>query len=45
MILPDFGIITAPLLVTNLTYGGTFKGEATFELTLNSAGEPSFVPS
>lgn len=45
MILPDFGIITTPALVTSLTYGGTFKGEATFELTLTSAGEPSFAPS
>lgn len=45
MILPDFGTIAAPVLVTSLTYGGTFKGEATFELTLSSAGEPSFTPS
>lgn len=43
MILPDFGTITSPVLVTALTYGGTFKGEATFDLTLTSAGEPSFV--
>jgi len=43
MILPGFGTIEAPVLVTGLTYGGTFKGEATFELTLNSAGTPSFA--
>jgi TP901-1 family phage major tail protein len=43
MILPEFGTIAGPVLVTSLTYGGTFKGEATFELTLNSAGEPSFA--
>ena len=43
LIIPDFGTITAPILVTGLTYGGTFQGEATFELTLTSAGEPSFV--
>lgn len=42
LILPDFGIITSPVLVTGLTYGGTFQGEATFELTLTSAGEPTF---
>lgn len=43
MILPGFGTIAGPVLVTSLTYGGTFKGEATFELTLSSAGEPSFT--
>ncbi|GLQ19661.1 phage major tail protein, TP901-1 family [Algimonas porphyrae] len=45
MILPGFGTITSPILVSGLTYGGTFKGEATFELTLVSAGEPVFMPS
>ncbi|MEL6687423.1 MAG: phage major tail protein, TP901-1 family [Pseudomonadota bacterium] len=43
LIIPDFGTITAPVLVTGLTYGGTFQGEATFELTLTSAGEPAFA--
>lgn len=43
LILPDFGTITSPVLVTGLTYGGTFQGEATFEITLASAGEPSFA--
>lgn len=43
MILPGFGTIAGSVLVTSLTYGGTFKGEATFELTLSSAGEPSFT--
>ncbi|GLQ22767.1 phage major tail protein, TP901-1 family [Algimonas ampicilliniresistens] len=45
MIVPEFGTITASMLVTGLTYGGTFKGEASFELTLVSAGEPSFIPA
>lgn len=44
MILPGFGTIAGPVLVTSLTYAGTFKGEATFEVTLSSAGEPSFTP-
>ena len=43
LILPDFGTITSPVLVTGLTYGGTFQGEATFEVTLASAGEPAFA--
>ena len=43
MIIPGFGTIAAPVLVTPLTYGGTFKGEATFELSLSSAGPASFT--
>lgn len=45
MILPNFGTIQSSVLVTGLTYGGTYKGEATFELTLASAGEPNFTPA
>ncbi|MEM7728932.1 MAG: phage major tail protein, TP901-1 family [Pseudomonadota bacterium] len=45
MILPGFGTITAPVLVTQLTYGGTHKGEVTFEIALASAGEPAFAPA
>lgn len=44
MILPGLGTIEAPVLVTALTYGGTYRGEATFELTLSASGEVSFVP-
>lgn len=42
LILPDFGTFSGPVLVTGLTYGGTHKGEATFELTLSASGEVSF---
>ena len=41
-ILPDFGIIEGPFLLTSLSYAGTYQGEATYELTLMSAGAPSF---
>lgn len=43
MIIPGFGTMSAPVLVTALTYGGTFKGEATFELSLSSAGAVTFA--
>ena len=43
-ILPDFGIIEGPFLLTSLSYAGTYKGEASYELTLMSAGAPSFNP-
>jgi len=42
-IIPDFGQITGPFILSSLTYGGTYQGEATFELTLVSAGAPEFT--
>ena len=41
-IIPDFGIIEGPFLLTSLSYAGTYQGEANYELTLLSAGAPSF---
>lgn len=43
MIMPGFGTITAPVLVTALSYGGTYRGEATFDLTLSASGEVAFA--
>ncbi len=43
-IIPDFGVITGPFLLTALSYAGSYQGEATYELTLLSAGAPSFNP-
>ena len=45
MILPGFGTITASVLVTALSYGGTYRGEATFELTLSATGPVGFAPA
>jgi len=42
-LIPDFGQITGPFILNGLTYGGTYQGEATFELTLMSAGAPEFT--
>lgn len=42
-VLPDFGTIEGAFLISNLTYAGTYQGEATYELTLVSAGAPSFT--
>ena len=41
-IIPDFGVVEGPFLLTSLSYAGTYKGEATYELTLMSAGAPNF---
>ena len=36
--IPDFGVIAGPFQVTGLEYAGTHDGEATFEVSLASAG-------
>ena len=41
-IIPDFGVVEGPFLLTSLSYAGTYQGEASYELTLMSAGAPSF---
>lgn len=43
IILPDFGTIEGPFQITAIEYAGTHDGEATFELSLASAGALSFV--
>lgn len=39
LVVPDFAQLTGPFLISQLSYGGDFDGEATFSLTLESAGE------
>ncbi len=41
-IIPDFGVVEGPFLLTTLSYAGSYRGEASYELTLMSAGAPSF---
>ena len=43
VIVPDFGTIEGPFLITGIDYAGTLNGEATYEMTLASAGVLSFV--
>ena len=42
-ILPDFGIIEGAFLISSLTYAGTYQGEASFEMSLVSAGMLTFT--
>jgi len=42
VIVPDFGTIQGAFQITSLEYGGTFDGEATYEIALASAGALSF---
>lgn len=43
VIIPDFGRMEGPFQITGLEYAGTHDGEATYELSLASAGRLSFV--
>ena len=41
-VVPDFGTIEGPFQITALQYAGDYDGEATFEMTLESAGALAF---
>lgn len=43
VIIPDFGIVEGPFQVTALEYAGSHNGEATYELSLASAGVLTFT--
>ncbi|AGI71277.1 putative gene transfer agent major tail protein [Octadecabacter arcticus 238] len=43
VIVPDFGTIEGPFLVSSIEYSGAHNGEATYEMSLTSAGEITFV--
>ncbi|KIC08348.1 tail protein [Leisingera sp. ANG-M1] len=43
VIIPDFGIVQGAFQVTALEYAGSHNGEATYELSLASAGALSFT--
>lgn len=43
VIIPDFGIVEGPFQVTAIEYAGSYNGEATYELSMASAGQLSFT--
>lgn len=43
VIVPDFGIVQGPFQITSIEYAGSLNGEATYEMTLASAGALSFT--
>ena len=43
VIIPDFGIVEGAFQVTSLEYAGSHNGEATYELSLASAGALTFT--
>lgn len=43
VVIPDFGTLNGPFQITSLEYAGNHDGEATFEVSLSSAGALTFV--
>jgi TP901-1 family phage major tail protein len=43
LIVPSFGVIQGPFLVTSLIYKGDHQGEMKFDMTLESAGALAFT--
>ncbi len=41
--IPAFGTLQGPFQITGIDYAGTHDGEATFEVSLASAGAINFV--
>jgi TP901-1 family phage major tail protein len=43
VIIPDFGTVEGPFQITAIEYAGSHNGEATYEMTLASAGALTFT--
>jgi TP901-1 family phage major tail protein len=43
IVVPDFGVIEGPFQITALDYAGSHNGEASYEISLASAGALTFV--
>lgn len=43
VVIPDFGIVEGRFQITAIEYAGAHDGEATYELSLASAGEVTFT--
>jgi len=43
VIIPGFGIVQGPFMITSIDYAGTHSGEATYEVSMASAGVMLFT--
>lgn len=43
VIIPDFGVVQGPFQITSIEYAGSHNGEATYEMSLASAGALGFT--
>ena len=43
VVIPDFGVVEGAFQITTLEYAGTHNGEATYDVSLASAGQLTFT--
>ena len=43
VIIPDFGIVEGPFQITSIEYAGSHNGEATYAMSMESAGALIFT--
>jgi len=43
VVIPDFGNVEGPFQITSLEYSGSYNGEASYEISLASAGALNFI--
>lgn len=43
VVIPDFGTVEGPFQITAIEYAGSYNGEATYDLSMASAGALDFV--
>lgn len=43
VVVPDFGVLEGPFQITSIEYAGSHNGEATFDLSMASAGALTFT--
>jgi TP901-1 family phage major tail protein len=43
VVIPEFGIVEGPFMITAIEYAGSHDGEATYEMSMASAGELTFT--
>lgn len=45
VVIPDFGIVEGPFQISSIEYAGSHDGEATYEMSMVSAGALTFTAS
>ncbi|WP_425090961.1 phage major tail protein, TP901-1 family [Tropicimonas sp. S265A] len=43
VVIPDFGTVQGPFMISAIEYSGSQNGEATYEMTIASAGQLTFT--
>ena len=43
VVIPGFGVVQGPFQITSIEYAGSYNGEATYEMSIASAGAMTFT--